>query len=220
PSGIDLKPFYKESYQKEQVQALKEKLGIKPDEFVAIVVARVAKEKSLPDLVDAYEAFHKVYPKTKFIIVGDGPDRPALEHHIDKTNARDYIQTIGFVKHEEVGIYYQIADVFLNASTTETQGLTYVEALAADLPIIVRYDEVFDAFVEDGVNGIFFNKTEELTEHLIRVYENREILETLKKNAKQSVINYSMECYAKNATKLYQELIKENNEKLALNKKK
>src|SRR5690606_17026450 len=118
-SGIDLKPFYQECYTKEQVDALRNKLGIKQDEFVAIVVARVAKEKSLPDLVDAYEAFHKVYPKTKFIIVGDGPDRPALEHHIDKTNARDYIQTLGFVKHEEVGIYYQIADVFLNASTTE-----------------------------------------------------------------------------------------------------
>ncbi|MBN3490222.1 glycosyltransferase [Acholeplasma equirhinis] len=220
PSGIDLKPFYKSSHDPKDVEALREKLGIKQGEFVAMVVARVAKEKSLPDLVDGFIEFHKHYPNSRFIIIGDGPDRPALEHHIDKLDARDFIQTTGFVKHEEVGIYYQVADVFLNASTTETQGLTYVEALAASLPIIVRYDEVFDAFVTDGENGLFFNKTEELTELLIKVQEDKVLLEKLRKNAEASVINYSQEQYAKNVTKLYEELIKENNEKLALKNKK
>ncbi len=220
PSGIDLKPFYKESHTTEEVYALKEKLNIKPDEFVAIIVARIAQEKSISDLVHAFIEFHKTYPKSRFLIVGDGPDKPALDHLIEKKGAKSYINTLGFVRHEEVGIYYQVADVFLNASTTETQGLTYVEALAASLPIIVRYDDVFDAFVEDGKNGIFFHKTEELVEHLKRVQSDKELLERLTKNAKPSVKNYSKEMYAKNVESLYKELIEENKIKLQLKKTK
>ncbi|VEU82213.1 alpha-monoglucosyldiacylglycerol synthase [Acholeplasma hippikon] len=218
PSGIDLKPFYKENHKTEDVESLKASLGIKPDEFVAIVVARIAKEKSLPDLVDAFSKFNKKYPKSKFIMIGDGPFKVNLDKHIEALAAGHSIKTLGFVKHEEVAKYYQIADVFLNASTTETQGLTYVEALAAGLPIIVRYDEVFDSFVENNVNGIFFNKTEELYEILCRVQEDLSILETLKKNAKDSVINYSKEQYALNAENLYKELIAENKIKLELKK--
>ena len=121
PSGINLKPFYKASYTKVQVQALKDKLGIKEDEFVAILVARIAKEKSIGDLVQGFVKFYQSYPNSRFIIIGDGPDKHLLDKHNLK-KATKYIQTLGFVKHSEVGLYYQIADVFLNASTTETQG--------------------------------------------------------------------------------------------------
>lgn len=220
PSGIDLKPFYKESYTKASVDKLKKELGIKDGEFVAIVVARIAKEKSLPDLVDAFIEFNKSYPNSRFLIVGDGPDKPALDHYIDKKKARDCIQTTGFIRHEEVGIYYQVADVFLNASTTETQGLTYVEALAASLPIIVRYDEVFDEFVENNKNGIFFDKTAELVDILKNIQKDRTLLETLSINAQDSVRNYSQECYAKNVETLFTELIEEHKVKLSLNKRK
>ncbi|WP_025725294.1 alpha-monoglucosyldiacylglycerol synthase [Acholeplasma granularum] len=218
PSGIDLKPFYKETYTSEMVKNLKDKLGIKEDEFIAIIVARIAKEKSIKDLVDAFIEFHKAYQKSKFIIIGDGPDKAALDKIIENNHAKDYIQTLGFIKHSEVGLYYQVADVFLNASTTETQGLTYVEALAASLPIIVRYDEVFDSFVEDGVNGIFFNKTSELVSHLKRIQEQPEILKTLSKNARDSVLPYSKDTYARSMLKLYEELILENQLKI-INKK-
>lgn len=220
PSGVDLVPFYKESYKKEEVQALKEKLEIKDDEFTAIIVARISKEKSITDLVHAYVEFHKEFPKSKFIIIGDGPDKNALDSLIDKKEARQYIQTLGFVKHSEVGLYYQIADVFLNASTTETQGLTYVEALAASLPIIVRYDEVFDDFVTNNVNGIFFYETVELVEILKKIQTDKDILKTLSENARPSVKNYSKEHYAKQAEKLYKELIEEYRVKLEVKRNK
>lgn len=218
PSGIELAPFYKENHNTEDVKKLRNELGLKEDEFTAIVVARVAKEKSLPDLVYAFNEFNKTYPNSKFLIVGDGPYRGELEAYIDQIGARRCVKTLGFVKHENVAKYYQVADVFLNASTTETQGLTYIEALAASLPIIVRYDDVFDSFVEDKVNGLFFNKTEELTEILKDIQTNKEILTTLTNNAKASVKIYSKEQYAKNASNLYLELIEENKVKQSIKK--
>ena len=165
-------------------------------------------------MVEAFVEFYKSYPNSRFIIIGDGPDKPTLDKLIDSKKASKYINTSGFVKNTEVGLYYQIADVFLNASTTETQGLTYVEALAASLPIIVRYDDVFDAFVEDGKNGIFFNKNEELVKHLIHIRQNPEILSTLSKNAEISTKPYAKEVYAKSCETLYLDLIDKNNKKL------
>lgn len=214
PSGLNLEPFYRSSYNDDQIQAIKNQLGLKPDEFVAILVARIAKEKSIGDLVHAFVKFREQFPKSKFIIIGDGPDRPQLDKLIESKKATDYIKTIGFVKHAEVGLYYQVADVFLNASTTETQGLTYVEALAASLPIIVRYDDVFDAFVEDGKNGIFFNKTDELVEHLVHIRKNPDILKILSKNAKDSTKPYSITVYAQSVEALYLDLIQKNKERL------
>lgn len=213
PSGIELKSFYKESYSDEEVQALKDKLRIKKDDFVAIIVARIAKEKSIEDLVDGFVEFHQSYPKSVFFIVGDGPDRDKLENHIRKLKGNDFIKTLGFVSHDQVGLYYQIADVFLNASTTETQGLTYVEALAASLPIVVRYDDVFDSFVKHGENGIFFKQTSELVQILKDIQEQKIDLNILKENARKSVEPYSKEQYAKNLVKLYTQVIEERNEK-------
>src|SRR5690606_40601976 len=101
PSGLDLEPFYARSYTKESIQALKDELGIKPDEFVAILVARVAKEKSIDDLIHAFVAFHGQYSNSRFLIIGDGPDRPALQKLIDQYHANSFIQMLGFIRSEE-----------------------------------------------------------------------------------------------------------------------
>ncbi|MFA5692829.1 MAG: glycosyltransferase [Acholeplasmataceae bacterium] len=206
PTGIDLEPFYQENHKKEDVIKLREFYNIKDDEFVALLVSRIAREKSINDLVDAFTEFHKTNPKSKFYIIGDGPDKNLLDQHIKKLKANDFIITLGFITYDKVPLYYQMADVFLNASTTETQGLTYIEALAASLPIIVRKDEVFEDFVINNENGIFFEKTEELTEILLKVYNNG-TLKKLTENARDSVLKYSKENYAKNLESLYQDLI-------------
>ncbi len=219
PSGIDLNPFYKENHKQADIETLKVELGLKKDQFVAIIVSRVAKEKSIGDLIDAWIEYHQVDSNAVFLIIGDGPDKDALEKYVKKHNASDYIRFLGFIKHEEVGLYYQVGDIFLNASTTETQGLTYIEALAASLPIVVRYDQVFDQFVEDRKNGIFFNKKEELVEILKEIHKDPSILKILTKNARPSITQYSKEAYAKAAENLYLELIEENKVKLSSKKK-
>lgn len=219
PSGIDLNPFYKESHKVEDIEALKAELGLIKDQFVAIIVSRIAKEKSIMDLIDAFMDYHKVDMSSVFLIIGDGPDKDALEKYVKKNQASDYIRFLGFVKHEIVGLYYQIGDVFLNASTTETQGLTYIEALAASLPIVVRYDQVFDQFVEDRKNGIFFKEKEELVDILKEIHKDPSILKTLTANARPSIEQYSKEAYAKGAEKIYLELIEENKVKLSSKKK-
>ena len=59
----------------------------------------------------------------------------------------------GMVPPDQVGRYYQLGDLFVSASASETQGLTYMEALRAGVPLLCRRDACLDGVVIQGVNG-------------------------------------------------------------------
>ncbi|MEG2258695.1 MAG: glycosyltransferase, partial [Oscillospiraceae bacterium] len=62
--------------------------------------------------------------------------------------------------------YYQLGDVFVSASQSETQGLTYVEALASGLPALCREDDCLEGVVVDGVNGYQYSGFDEFSRRL------------------------------------------------------
>ncbi|MCK9166053.1 MAG: glycosyltransferase family 4 protein [Acholeplasmatales bacterium] len=202
PTGIDLENFYQSSYSKTEVANLKASLNLK-DEFVCLFVGRISEEKSIDVIV---KGFKKVsHLKMKLLIVGDGPYMSTLKALVKKLNLESDVIFTGMIKWEDVGLYYQIGDLFLNASLSETQGLTYIEALAAGLPVIVKYDQVLEDVVKDYENGIFFYQNEELPALIEKVYQDKTLREKLTKNALLSVTQYSKENYALNVLKAYQE---------------
>ena len=161
PTGIDLSKFKQESYKKEDVLKIKESLNLKPDEFICLYVGRISLEKDIDQLIDGFKKVN--HEKIKFVIVGGGPHLKNIKERVIKEDLNDKIIFTGIVPTKDVGLYYQIGDIFLNASVSETQGLTYIEALAAGLPLLVKYDAVLENVLTDGYNGLFFYETEELS---------------------------------------------------------
>ena len=72
----------------------------------------------------------------------------------------------GMVSPAEVASYYPAGDLFVSASTSETQGLTYAEALAAGLPLLCRRDQCLRAVVEEDKNGWQYRTEEEFLKDL------------------------------------------------------
>lgn len=208
PSGIDLSKFKKSNYKEEDIKNLKISLGIKENEFVCLFIGRISNEKSIDVLIDGFAASKN--ENMKFLVVGDGPALSKLESQIKKLDLKDKVILTGMIPWEQVGLYYQLGDCFLNASISETQGLTYIEALAAELPLVVKYDKVLEAVVEDSYNGLFFKDNNELPALLNKIYKTPELLTELKKNTLISVKKYSREVYAKNALNAYAEAIEIN----------
>ncbi len=207
PTGIEMSRFYKKNYTDEQVLKLKESLGLK-DEFVCLYVGRISSEKSIDVLIKGFKKTN--YQNMKFLIVGDGPYMSELKALVKKENLENNVIFTGMISWDLVGLYYQLGDVFLNASLSETQGLTYIEALASGLPLIVKYDKVLENVVTNEYNGLFFHENEELPELINKLSQSKEISDKLKENAYKSVKKYSKEEYAKNATKVYEEAIEIN----------
>ena len=87
------------------------------------------------------------------VIVGAGPEQEKLEKLTAKLALREKIFFTGYIDIKQMPEVYSEADIFVFASTTETQGLVVLEAAACQLPIIAVKDEAFTNVIKDGFNG-------------------------------------------------------------------
>ncbi len=126
---------------------LREKWGAAPEDPVMIYVGRVAAEKNLALAVEAFLELRRADPRAKFVLVGDGPERAALE------KAYPDFYYAGMQRGEALAEHYASADVFAFASVTETFGNVVTEAMASGL-VVLAYDYAATReHVRDGVNG-------------------------------------------------------------------
>ena len=128
--------------------ALRQQWGIKPQQPVAIYVGRLAPEKNLPVVLQAYSAMKWMRKDVRLVLVGDGPERAALQ-----AENPDFIFA-GMRTGEDLATHYASGDVFLFPSTTETFGNVTVEAMASGLAVIA-YDYAAAAeHIKHGRNGL------------------------------------------------------------------
>jgi glycosyltransferase involved in cell wall biosynthesis len=118
------------------------------DDVVALYVGRVAAEKNLTLAVEAYRAMRQVATGVRFVIVGDGPLRAALqEKHPD-------VIFCGTQQGEELARSYASADVFLFPSETETFGNVTLEAMASGLVVVAFDYAAARMHITDGESGV------------------------------------------------------------------
>lgn len=152
PSGIDLEQ-HKRHLPPDVRSAMRRKLGIADLEKVLINLGRLGDEKNLEELLYFFADVVSAHQNVKFLIVGDGPARKRLKHLAKELKIEDKVIFTGMVEPKEVWKYYQLGDIFVSASTSETQGLTYVEAAANGLPLVCRSDLCLKEIVLPGENG-------------------------------------------------------------------
>lgn len=163
PSGISLKQYEGRLTQNERL-CRRRMLGIQDDHQVLLSLGRLAVEKNVEELLVLFGQELAHNSKLTFLIVGDGPAREQLESLAAKLGIAEHVIFTGMVSPSEVQDYYQLGDVFVCASTSETQGLTYIEAAANGLVLLCRKDPCLNGVLQDGVNGYFYTVQDEFLE--------------------------------------------------------
>ncbi len=171
PSGISLEMHKKRISPEERLKHRAE-LGFSEKDIVLINLGRLGTEKNLGELIFFYAEAHKKNDNLKFLIVGDGPAREELERECAKLGIDGSVVFTGMVKPEEVNHYYQLGDIFVSASTSETQGLTYVEAAANGLPLLCRDDLCLKDVLREGENGYAYKNLDEFLEFMRIILKN------------------------------------------------
>ncbi len=166
PTGVNLEVFQTPD-TKEEISSLRKKLGFDDDTPVLLSLSRVAFEKNIHALIEAMPDILEQQPAAQLLIVGEGPARPTLERQVREMGLSDHVSFTGQVDNDQVSHYYQMADVFVSASDSETQGLTYDEALASDLPIVVMRSEYTDELIDDPAIGRSFQKRADLVKGVL-----------------------------------------------------
>lgn len=173
PTGLDLQRFRPATTaaEREDAAALRAAIGVRPDQRVLLSVCRLAKEKNLDEVLDHVAASGR--EDTVLVLVGDGPYREELVHRARTLGITDRVLFVGVVDPSEVQRWYRIGDVFVSASLSETQGLTFIEALACGLPLLCRRDPSLDPVVIDGVTGWQVEGEQEFCERLDQLLGDR-----------------------------------------------
>lgn len=207
PTGIEIERFYVENVDKKKVNSIKEKLKIKDDSFNIVFVGRLAKEKNVDLLLSAQKEIIKKSKNINLIIIGDGPDMEEYKETSKKLGIDKNTFFTGKVPWEEVPLYYRIADVFATASTTETQGLTVIEAMAASVAPICIDDESFRNTVIDGLNGRIFKTEDEYIKIVLELSKDKKTLTQLQKQARLNAEVHSSKYYGESVLDVYKHAI-------------
>jgi len=122
--------------------------GAGTHDTVALYVGRLAPEKNLPLVLSAFEAMRAVNPRMKLVLVGDGPERAALQ-----ARCPNHVFAGMRIGHD-LAAHFASGDVFLFPSTTETYGNVTMEAMASGLAV-VAYDYAAAAqHIRHGASGL------------------------------------------------------------------
>lgn len=165
PSGISLEQ-YERRLSKDERMEHRRTWGIPDDHQVVLSLGRLGVEKNLEELLELFAEELELNAKLTFLIVGDGPAREQLESLVVKLGIVKHVIFTGMVNPSEVQDYYQLGDVFVCASTSETQGLTYIEAAANGLALLCRKDPCLNGVLQDGANGYFYTVPDEFLEKI------------------------------------------------------
>jgi glycosyltransferase involved in cell wall biosynthesis len=144
PRGVDTCHF---SDQLRSLQ-LRSSWGAEPLDVVLLSVGRLAVEKNLELLIKSYMHARDIEPRTKLVVVGDGPLRESLQKKCPEAIF------VGKKMGLELAQYYASADIFVFPSLTETFGNVTIEAMASGLAVIAYRHAAAGDLIESGANGI------------------------------------------------------------------
>ena len=118
-----------------------------------ITVGRLASNKNLFALLDAFAAARAAQPSLSLVVVGDGPLRPALQARAAALSLADSVRWAGEVADAQLRAELSAAELFLSAATYEGFGLALLEAMAAGLVPVVNTIEAFRDVIAEGRDG-------------------------------------------------------------------
>ena len=208
PSGINLEQ-HKQRITPEERAAKRAELGYTDENLVLINLGRLGTEKRTDELISFMDSVRDRYPTVRLLIVGDGPARPDLEALTDKLSLRDRVHFTGMVKPTEVHEYYQLGDVFVSASTSEAQGLTYIESSANGLPLLCREDPCVLDVVKLGESGYAYKDELDFLDKLGAIIADPEWVRSAGRSGEEIAATYDRAFFGERMEQVYLEVIAE-----------
>lgn len=203
PSGIALEQ-HKQRISEEERKRRRRELGIPEDALVLLNLGRLGTEKNLAEMIELFSVARSQNSKLILLIVGDGPARKDLEETALHLGVREYVVFTGMVDPSEVHKYYQLGDIFVSASTSETQGLTYIEAAANGLPLLCRRDPCLDGVLVEGKNGYEYEAEQEFCELLDTIVNSPDWCHSASAQSKEIADTFDKSNFAEKIEDIYE----------------
>jgi len=204
PSGIEFKEY--SDFEKLQIRkSLRRKFRICDSSKVLIYIGRVSSEKNIEEIIDFAIRVNREDSNIQLVIVGGGKNidkfrQLALELSKDSMSP---VKFLGPVPTEEVSKYYLLGDIFVTASTSETQGITYFEAMAAGIPVLCRKDSSLNEIIANQRSCYMYNDYLEFSRYCHNLLHSSDLKRQTADLAIKISKKYSVRRFAESALKVY-----------------
>jgi len=189
---------------------LREEFGIPRERKVLFYVGRLAEEKNVSMLLTALGTMLQETPHVHLLMVGGGPQENEYRRLTDRTGIAGHVTFAGFLPKEKTESLFGAADIFVFPSTTDTQGIVIMEAMAAGTPIVAVDALGPGDIIEDGKTGLLTtNNAAEFAIAILEVLRSSDLAHHLSANAKREAQKYSAQETAKRQLSLYRSVLEE-----------
>jgi len=165
--------------------------------------------RGLDVLLDAAPNIVKEVPETKLVLLGDGPEMKKLKEIVRQNNLESNIEFKGWIDRKDIPEHLSNASIGIGPlkRTTVTENalpIKVLEYMASSLPIIAKTGTLPDDVLKDNENGWFIENSSELSEKIIKLEQNPELVEKMGKNSLNMVQKFSWERIVKSIIDIYE----------------
>ncbi|MEK7116803.1 MAG: glycosyltransferase family 4 protein [Patescibacteria group bacterium] len=202
PNGVDVEKFKIEILKEEKIK-MREELGLEESDIALITTSRLVIKNGVGDVI---KALVELPENIKFVILGEGELRKNLEELVKKLNVSGKVIFKGFVSHDYMPKYLKACDIFIRPSLSEGMGNSFIEAMAAGIPVIGTAVGGIVDFIKEGDTGYFCQPENPdsiagAVEKIINDSQKNQII----KNAYNMVVQkYDWNLIAKNIEKVFE----------------
>lgn len=202
PNAIDLTAF-----ENPDRKSIRERYHISDDVILLTYVGRMALEKNLPFMLDAFRII-RGKENAKLMIIGEGPELENLKRYAHSLGVEQDVIFTGRVEYADVASYYGASDLFVMTSTTEVKPLALLEAMASGLPIVAVYAHGASDTIKDGENGYLTEENrEKFAEAVVSSIKDRKLLAAMSESSRRIAKGYSIEATTEKLVGLYESAI-------------
>jgi glycosyltransferase involved in cell wall biosynthesis len=203
PTGIDL-----ERFRPGDRTSARTALGLPARAPLLVYVGRLDREKNLGLLLEALAGIRSRLPEARLLLVGRGTQETRLRAQAARLGVLDHVQFVGGVAPDDVVPFYQAADLFVFASTTETQGLAVLEAMAVGRPVVAVRASGIEEAVLDGVTGLLTAEDPSaLAAAVVEVLEDTGLAAKLASGGREAAQRFAAPALAARLADLYGSLV-------------
>ncbi|MHB9037523.1 MAG: glycosyltransferase family 4 protein [Armatimonadota bacterium] len=196
---------------REARKGVRDRYGIADDEFLLLYVGRIAREKNLSMLLEAFKRVSARHAKATLLMVGGGPALDETKRYASELGLGGRVIFTGMLKRPEIEPLYSSADAFAFPSTTETQGIAICEALSAGLPVVAADAGGIPENVQHGVDGFLTrDEPEEFADRIEFLITHEAQRKTMGESARVNALQFSIERMVGDFERFYASVVEGN----------
>jgi len=203
PNGVELARFI-------QAEPLsRAEYGFSEDDILLIYTGRLAPEKNLDFLLQAFAGVVQAIQNVRLLLVGAGPMKAELQILASNLQIADFVQFAGQIPYEKMPGYLAMCDVFVTASVSEVHPLSVIEAMGAGLPVLGIYSPGVGDSVEDGITGFLSTKfLPAFTAKLTRMCLQGQHIQEMGQASREASKKYDIGLTTRMMTEHYEKLVR------------